>query len=195
MAGALSEGSAGVAAKIGPGRVVLIVGPSGAGKDTLIGLARSRLPPDARVAFPKRCVTREASASEDNIVITPDAFVAGIESGAFILHWRAHGVHYAIPVTIAEPVSRGETVVLNVSRTVVADARASFANVGVVYIDAPAAMRAQRIANRGRESADDVNSRLVQTSSAFDATEADLLIMNDGDPEVGAGRLFRYLVF
>ncbi len=53
-------------AAIGPGRLVLVVGPSGAGKDTLIGLAQAACAEDGTIVFPRRVVTREASASEDN---------------------------------------------------------------------------------------------------------------------------------
>lgn len=54
-------------AAIGPGRLVLVVGPSGAGKDTLLGLAKTALAEDHDVVFPRRIVTREASAAEDNV--------------------------------------------------------------------------------------------------------------------------------
>lgn len=44
---------------IGPGRLVLVVGPSGAGKDTVLTLARDAC--RGTVLFPRRVVTRPAS--------------------------------------------------------------------------------------------------------------------------------------
>src|SRR5205814_1958275 len=84
-------------AKIGPGELVLIVGPSGAGKDTLIGLVRDRLAGDPAVVFPRRVVTRAPSPDEENEFLTETEFARRAQAGAFALSWGAHGLHYGVP--------------------------------------------------------------------------------------------------
>ena len=59
---------------IGPGRLVLVVGPSGAGKDTLLRLAHAACIDDHEIVFPRRVVTRDSSAAEDNVAMSPDEF-------------------------------------------------------------------------------------------------------------------------
>src|SRR5262249_20842835 len=74
--GGVSPTPAPTALPIGPGRLIVVVGPSGAGKDTLIGLARAELAPDSRVIFPKRVITRPSSSAEDNDAVASASFDA-----------------------------------------------------------------------------------------------------------------------
>jgi ribose 1,5-bisphosphokinase len=159
---------------------VLVVGPSGAGKDAVLGEAAGHLDSDPRFLFPKRVVTREANSAEDHDTLTPDAFAAELQGGAFALHWEAHGLSYGIPVEIDTALRAGLCVVFNASRRVVPVARVRYANAAVVLIDAPLQLRARRLATRDRERARDVDARLQRVVAEFNAGDADLVIKNSG---------------
>ena len=75
---------------IGPGRLVLVVGPSGAGKDTLITGARAACRDDATVVFPRRVVTRPASAFEENDFVSKSDLAQAVARGEFAFWWSAH---------------------------------------------------------------------------------------------------------
>ncbi len=172
-----------------PGCLVLVVGPSGAGKDTLIRLAREALAGDCRYVFPRRLVTRPPSADEDNDEIEEAAFAEGCAAGRFTLHWRAHGLGYAIPAEAGRLAEAGHVVVCNVSRRVVAQARAAGPPVSVVEITAPPEILMRRLAARSRAEDGDLAARLAREVPV----EADLRIFNIGAPEAGAARLVAHL--
>ena len=132
-------------ATIGPGRLILVVGPSGAGKDTLLGLARAACAEDCNIVFPRRVVTREASAFEDNEPINRESFARALADGAYAMHWEAHGHCYGLPRAIDDDIRAGRTVIVNVSRTVISAMRAVYADVVVVSITAPPDVLAERL--------------------------------------------------
>jgi ribose 1,5-bisphosphokinase len=171
----------------GPGRLVLVVGPSGAGKDTLIGLARAALADDRDVIFPRRVVTREASPSEDNECVSPEAFRQAVARGDFALHWEAHGHGYGLPHQIVEDIRAGRTVIVNVSRTVVEAVRRAFSDVVVVAITAPPAVLAERLAGRARASDGQLADRLHRPVEAVAAP--DITIVNIGSADSHAFEL------
>jgi ribose 1,5-bisphosphokinase len=173
-------------AKIGPGRLVLVVGPSGAGKDTLIGLARAACADDRNIVFPRRVVTREASSFEDNLCVDGEAFGQALARGDFAVHWDAHGHCYALPGTVNDDIRAGRTVVANVSRTVVERLRRSYADVVVVAVTAPPDILAARLAARARSSDGAIDHRLRR---AVDDAAADVTIVNVGSAEAHARRL------
>src|SRR3974390_2964025 len=116
---------------VGPGRLILVVGPSGAGKDTLLGIAKAACTEDGTIVFPRRVVTREASLSEDNVQLSSEAFHEGFARGDFAIRWEAHGHSYALPRSVEDDIRAGRTVVVNVSRMVVDALRRTYADVVV----------------------------------------------------------------
>jgi ribose 1,5-bisphosphokinase len=179
-------------AAIGPGRIVLVVGPSGAGKDTLLSLARSACANDDKVVFPRRVVTRQASQAEDNVEVSSDAFCKSLARGEFAMHWEAHGHCYALPRSIEDDIHAGRTVVINVSRTVIDGFRRAYSDVVVVSITAPPDILAERLRLRARGSDGRIEERL---SRAVDDALArpDIIIVNVGDAAVHAMRLVKII--
>ncbi|MBR0925808.1 phosphonate metabolism protein/1,5-bisphosphokinase (PRPP-forming) PhnN [Bradyrhizobium diazoefficiens] len=178
----ISATAQGEAGAIGPGRLVLVVGPSGAGKDTLLRLAQAACAGDRDIVFPRRVVTRASSADEDNIAVSPDEFRRAREHGDFAVHWDAHGHSYALPREINGDIRAGRTVVANVSRTVLGALRRAYADVVVVAITAPPEVLAARLAARARQSDGDIAERL--TRSVDDASaQADVTIVNAGSAD------------
>lgn len=168
--------------EIGPGRLVLVVGPSGAGKDTLIGLAQAACADDGKIVFPRRLVTREASAFEDNEQVSFEDFRQARSKGEFAVHWEAHGHCYALPRAIDDDIRAGRTVVVNVSRTVVDAMRRAYVDVVVVSITAPPEILAERLAARARSSDGQIKHRLRR--AVDDAAVApDSTIINVGSAE------------
>lgn len=180
------------AGAIGPGRLVLVVGPSGAGKDTLLRLAQAACADDHDIVFPRRIVTRASSADEDNIALTPDEFARAREHGDFAMHWDAHGHSYALPLEINDDIRAGRAVVANVSRTVIAALRQSYANVVVVAITAPPDVLAQRLAARARHSDGNITDRLARSVDGASAN-ADVTILNAGSADYHSRHLLRVI--
>ena len=175
---------------IGPGRLVLVVGPSGAGKDTLIGLARAACAGDDNIVFARRVVTREASSFEDNEQVGPEVFRQAQAQGAFAVHWEAHGHCYALRRAIEDEIRAGRTVVANVSRTVVEGVRRTYAVVTVVSITAPPEILVARLAARARDSDGRVADRLSRAVDAA-ASIPDVTILNVGRAEDHARQLLQ----
>lgn len=172
-------------AAIGPGRLILVVGPSGAGKDTLLGLAQAACAEDATIVFPRRVITRPASASEENEEVSLDAFRQALTRGDYAMHWEAHGHCYALLRGIDDELRAGRTVVANVSRTIIAAMRRAYADVVVVSITAPPQVLAERLAVRGRASDGRIDRRLGRTVD--DASAApDVTIVNISSAEYHA---------
>jgi len=176
----------------GSGGFVLVVGPSGAGKDTLIDLAKAAFEDEARVVFPRRLVTREVSAFEDHDTLDETALEAGVAAGEYALAWRAHGLGYAIPGETIALARSGMVVVVNISRKLVEEARSRLPGVAVVEITASRETLARRLAARSRGEDGDLEKRLAR-SAEIEPVRADLAIYNETTPEAAAAVLIAFL--
>lgn len=177
-----------------PGILVLVVGPSGVGKDSLIDGARAALAGDPDVVFVRRVITRPADAGgEDHQAVTPDEFERRRAAGGFALYWFAHGLAYGLPVTLEDDIAAGRTVVANASRAVVDQARRRFPRVGTIHVTAPADRLAQRLLARGREDADGIARRLARAAGPGPAGD-DVIAFSNADALADEIARFTHLI-
>ena len=143
--------------------LVLVVGPSGAGKDTLLNAARAALASSPGFVFPRRVVTRQTVAAlEDHDSVSEAEFAAASAAGAYALSWSAHGLSYGLPARLIDDLKAGRTVVFNSSRAMVAEAQAKFPGTRVVLVEATPEVRARRLGGRGRENEAEIAARLAR---------------------------------
>lgn len=176
-------------ARAGHGTLFLVVGPSGAGKDTLLDGARAALAGDPRYQFARRSITRPADAGGEAHTAVSVAEFERLESeGAFALAWGAHDLRYGIPRAETAPLARGRHVIANVSRGVLDQARVAFPPVLVVSVIVPPAVLRARLEARGRETAADIERRLAR-AAALAVSGADVRqVVNDGPVQQGVAR-------
>jgi ribose 1,5-bisphosphokinase len=173
------------------GAFVFVVGPSGAGKDTLLGLAQASLAGDPRFLFPRRVVTRPPSAWEDHDTLDETAFGAAERDGSS----RSRGGRTArlrVASDTIEAARRGRIVTCNVSREVVEQGRSRLLNVAVVEVAAPPEILLARLAARRRPEDGDLDARVAR-STELRPVSPDLTIQNVGSPEQGAAELVAFL--
>lgn len=160
------------------GRLFAVVGPSGAGKDTLIDAAR-RARPDLVIV--RRVITRPASAGgEDFEGVTEAEFHRRKAAGAFALDWKAHGLLYGIPAETLVLRELGHDVLFNGSRAALDRAVETCPDLTVIRVTAPSAVLMERLLARGRETRDEIAARISRASYDVPPALPVFDVVNDG---------------
>lgn len=160
------------------GLMIVVVGPSGAGKDTIMEFAADRLLSRGDVHFVRRVITRDSNAGgENHDAVSDEEFARRHAKGEFCVSWQAHGLNYAIPAAVQGKLAQGNIVIANGSRSALGHFKAVFPRLKIVNIVARPEVLAARLEGRGRESHDDIMRRLERRSldvcGDFDVTTID----------------------
>jgi phosphonate metabolism protein PhnN/1,5-bisphosphokinase (PRPP-forming) len=158
-------------------RLIVVVGPSGAGKDSVLRGWRAALGAEAP-GFAQRVITRAPDPSEAHEAVTPADFAGLRAQGLLGTWWQAHGLDYGVRRREFDALAGGRWLVLNGSRAHLPCLRLQAPGLRVVEVSAPEQVLAQRLAARAREDAPARARRLAR--AAAPATEADLVLVNDG---------------
>lgn len=176
-------------------RLLYAVGPSGAGKDSLLAWLMERLPPSARVRLARRTITREAQAGgEPHEAVDAPTFRQLLGAGIFGFDWAANGLHYGVRHTELAPLRSGGWVIVNGSRAHLPTALESHPELTVLHVTASAQKLRQRLTARGREAVDAVHLRLQRRVDLRLRPQTRLIeIRNDATLEAAGERLFEAL--
>lgn len=171
------------------GALVLVVGPSGVGKDTLLNGVRALYREDSRFHFLKREITRpEDAGGEDHTSVSAAQFEAHRDAGAYALNWGAHGLFYGLPKSELTGLERGVVIVANGSRSVLDEARIRFDRLAIISINAPETILRARLIARGRETQEDIERRIARAGAYAVSGDDVFEIRNDGEVDVGVAR-------
>lgn len=182
--------------KLGPGRMVLVVGPSGAGKDTLMSALKEQLQNNGDAVFARRAITREADVeAEDHDMLSKAQFDELVQAGETALSWEAHGLGYVIPKSYDDAVRSGKTVIANGSRKVLQTSAEKYENAFVLLITAPVEVLAERLAARGRESREDIEARLKRADLEPQNVPNLIRIENTGTVDAAVAAMTKALGF
>ena len=144
-------------------RLVYVIGPSGAGKDSVLQGLREVWPTEAPVHWARRSITRPAeSGGEEHEALDESSFEEQSQADAFAMHWKANGLSYGIRHGELKPLELGHWVFVNGSRHWLPELLARWPEATVVHIGASAEVLAQRLSARGRETAESVAARLAR---------------------------------
>jgi ribose 1,5-bisphosphokinase len=171
----------------GEGPLVYVMGPSGAGKDSVMTRARELLAPDASVVFAHRYITCPAdTGGENHVALSPAEFALRRSHGLFAFHWHAHGNDYGIGREIHAWRKAGLTVIVSGSRAYFLKVAGVDDDTHPVLITAPPTRLAERLTRRAREDSRTAMARLDR-SEAYEVNDRRLVtIVNDGELDTAA---------
>lgn len=164
------------------GRLFLVVGNSGSGKDSLISYLKQEAGARLNFYFPKRWITRDrADDHEDYYSVTTEEFETKLKNGDFTVWWESYGFLYGIDQEIYRHLTVGRNILLNVSRKVVPELVMRFPETTVVLIMATPELVAARLTGRGRDTGHEIEERLKRAERYRNFSLSDVTIRNDGN--------------
>ncbi len=161
-------------------RLVYVIGPSGAGKDSVLQALRQSWSEGVRAHWAMRTITRDRDAGgEQHEAVDADTFARLVQAGAFAMHWTANGFSYGIRHSELRPLQQGNWVFVNGSRAWLPELLLRWPTATVVHIGASPDVLNARLTARGRESAEAARARLAR-QVALDLPPDSICIENNG---------------
>ena len=146
------------------GRLIVVSGPSGAGKDTLIGEALGTIPELALIASATTRSPREGEVDgRDHVFLSREEFERWIQ-GDRLLEWAEYsGNLYGTPKqSVEELLEKGRSVILRIELQGARQIKERRPDAVMVFVRAPSLEETRRrLEGRATESSESVESRMA----------------------------------
>jgi len=165
-------------AETGEPNPIVIAGPSGAGKGTLIAILMKKFP-NEQFGFSVSHTTRNPRKGEVDGVhynfSTVDTMKQEIDEGKFIEHANVHGNYYGTSVEAVKSVQiKGQVCILDIDVQGVRNVKTSSLNPYYIFIAPPSMNDLEaRLRGRGTEEEEDIEKRLANARDEIDYGEED----------------------
>jgi ribose 1,5-bisphosphokinase len=176
-------------------QLIYVVGPSGAGKDSLMRWLRERSVRQPRLHWARRTVTRPShDSSTGDISLDEASFSKTVLAGGFALQWQANGLRYGIPHEELTPILTQQWVFINGSRAHLETCAARYPGMTILHITADPAVLRQRLLQRGRESQTMVETRIQRAPLLAAPAQSILMeVFNNSDIEEAGQQMLQQL--
>jgi ribose 1,5-bisphosphokinase len=155
--------------KVYEGWLILVVGNSGSGKDSIMKGVKEKFPSDLKSLYlAQRFITRP--------------------------EWRIYGLDYGVPIEIDSWLKKGHPVIVNVSRTIVKKACEIYRNLKIIFIEVPFEITLKRLKKRARESGKRLEERIERAKKNQKFSSADFVVDNSEELENAVSQFLNYLV-
>ena len=165
--------------------LVVISGPSGVGKDTVLARMKEReLPLHYTVTATTRPPREENSADPFLALLSEEAFDRLLAEEGLLEHAQVYGYRYGVPkAPVREALERGQDVVVRVDTQGAASIK-SLAPAAILIFLAPPSLKAleARLRARGLDDAETMQRRLQSASQEMEqASKFDHTVVNEED--------------
>lgn len=169
------------------GVLVYVMGPSGAGKDTLIAgvgeMATGSLDTRPLHVAVRRITRPSGGGAEKHCPMTDAEFARACQRGEFAMRWESHGLSYGISREIDGWLAADAVVIVNGSREYLPEAVKHYPRMIPVLIRVNPDVLRQRLTERGRETPEVIDERIHRASLDIPDLPGLVVIDNSGPPE------------